>query len=227
MLFFSNPKRGKGRARNRRRAVARRRGKRRSARVRSTGGSMARKSRKRRASTGRRRRRRSGAKAPSVALRRRGVTVYRSNPRRRRRSYRSNPGGSGIVSTLKQGVKDGAVVLVSQIAARKAINVASAFNPIKGVAGSAITGLGVPVILTIAARKIAPAQARLVSAAAFAEGMRGILASTPVGPFLAGFSAGTGYLDGVDDVDGSLEAWPSVPQIGAYPTLGDEAEYVQ
>lgn len=226
MLFFSNPKRGKGRARNRRRAVARRRGKRRSARVRSTGGSMARKSRKRRASTGRRRRRRSGAKAPSVALRRRGVTVYRSNPRRRRRSYRGNPGG-GIVATLKQGVKDGAVVLVSQVAARKAINVASALNPIKGVAGAAVTGLGVPVILTIAARKLVPAQARLVSAAAFAEGMRGILATTPVGPFLAGFSSQTGYLDGVDDADGSLEAWPSVPQIGAYPTLGDDAEYVQ
>lgn len=227
MLFFSNPRRGK-RAKNRRRASVRRKSRRR-ARVRSTGGNMARRG-KRRASS--RRRRRSRSKVTQVALRRRGVTVYRSNPRRRRRGgFRRNPsfGGSGIVATLKQGVKDGAVVLASQVAARKAINVVSALNPIKGIPGAAITGLGVPVILTIAARKLLPSQARLVSAAAFAEGMRGLLAATPVGPFLSDYTAGGGLLMDSDAVDG-LDAWPGVPQLGAYPTLGGEDDmsmYVQ
>lgn len=228
MLFFDNPRKRGKKSKNRRRA-SRRRNQRRTARVRSTGGSMARRARKRRASSSRRRRRRrSGSKTPAVALRRRGVTVYRSNPRRRR--YRRNPFGGGgrrgIVGTLTEGVKDGAVVLVSQVAARKAINLASGFNPIGGIAGQAITGLGVPVLITIAARKMLPKQAKLVSAAAFAEGMRGLLAQTPVGPFLADYTADGSFLPAME-VNDQLEAWPSVPQIGAYPTLGDDEMMVQ
>lgn len=222
MLFFSNPKRSRKRGQKRRRVNARRRKVRRVARVRSTvGGTMARRSRKRRARVSRRRRRRS----VTVARRRRsGIAAFARNPRRRR--YRRNPfggGGSGVVATLKSGVKDGVVVLAAQVAARKAINLASAVNPIKGIPGAAITGLGVPVILTIAARKLLPSQARLVSAAAFAEGLRGLLAATPVGPFLSDYTADGGYLEGLD-ADGQLEAWPSIPSVGAWPTLGDDQD---
>jgi hypothetical protein len=186
---------------------------------------MARKRGKRRASSRRRRRSRVG-KTAAVALRRRGVTVYRSNPRRRR--FRRNPGGggTGVVATLKTGVKDGAIILASQIAARKAINIVSGFNPIKGIAGTAISGLGVPVVLAIVARKVAPAQARLIAGAAFAEGLRGIISATPAAGLLAGMESDGTFLEGLD-ADGQLDAWPSVPQIGAYPTLGDDVEYAQ
>lgn len=228
MIFFTNPKGVV--SRKRRGTVVRRK-----ARSRSSGGTMARRrSRKggrrrasvrhRRRAVVRRRRRRSGTAA--VALRRRGVTVYRSNPpRRRRRSYRRNPFGSagGLVTTIKNGVKDGAVILASQIATRKALNLAQGVIPIKGIPGVAIAGLGVPVIITLVARKVAPNFARLASAAAFAEGLRDILSATPVGPFLAD------VID-ADNMSNDMSAYPAPqvpPNMGAYPGggLADADEY--
>lgn len=188
---------------------------------------MARKrSRRRRATVRRRsvrRRRRGGAKrAAQVVLRRRGVTVYRSNPRRRR--YRRNPGVSagGIVSTLKTGVKEGAIILVAQVAARKGINLVARFNPIQGIAGTAINGLATAIVGTLAVRKVAPNYARLASAGMFAEALRGILSSVPaVAPLLAGYDDGLG--------DGELEAWPAVrpANMGAYPgAMGGEDDNI-
>lgn len=230
MLFFDNPKRGKRKSRKSRSTAVRKRravSVRRKRRV-PTGGIMAkRKGRRRgvrRAAVKRRRhvtrRRRSHVKAAGVSLRRRGgVTVYRGNPRRRRH-YRRNPGFSagGIVGTLKKGVKDGAVVLVAQVATRKVINLVGGFNPIKGLAGTAVTGLGVPVILTIVAKKVAPQFAALVSAAAFAEGLRGILAGTPVGPFLSDYIPGSEGQIGDGDDYGAYAQIPA--SMGAYPGGG-------
>lgn len=218
MLFFDNPKRKRGsRKRGRKRTQKRVRVVRRAARSNSKGESMARKrSRKRRVS-----RRRGGArKSVGVQVRRRGLIVFQGNPRRRggRRRYRRNPsiGAGGIVATIKQGVKDGAVILVSQIATKKVIDLGSKFVPVSGIAGAAITGLGGPVVIALIAKKVIPSQARLITAAAFAEGVRRILAATPVGGLLA---------DVVNAGDQSEEysAWPA-PQIpanmGAYPGAG-------
>jgi hypothetical protein len=118
----------------------------------------------------------------------------------------------GVFSILKTGVKEGAIVLVAQVAARKGINLAARFNPLRGIAGSAVSGLLVPVVVTMIARKVSPANARLIAAAAFAEGMKDILSQTPVGPFLS---------DVLDAGDQPTEygAYPQIasPAMGAYP----------
>lgn len=226
MVFFNNSTGTRKRAR---RSVARRRKSRRRVVVRrkkttarsfSTGASMARRRRKARSRTGARRRRSS---------RRRSVVLHRGfavNPRgrRRRRGFRRNPftsGGGGIVTTIKNGVKDGAVILAAQIATKKVMGLAQGVVPIGGLPGQVITGLGVPVIVTLIVRKVASNFARLASAAAFAEGLRTILASTSVGPFLAD-SADAG------DQSSDLSAYPEnrPANMGAYPGMGaydDEA----
>ena len=153
---------------------------------------------------------------------------HRINPRRKyrrnpRRHYRRNPFAvGGIASTLKAGVKDGAVVLVAQVIAKRAIGFVAGFNPLKGLPGAAVTGLGTATVITIAARKFAPNLARLISAVAFAEGMRGVLMETPVGPFLGDYSAG---------IEDGYGAWAQIPApgVGAWANgMGAvEEEYAQ
>lgn len=210
MQFFNNPKgkisrRGKRRSKNRRRVNVRRRNAATALRrrvVKLGGSNMARRSKRRRS---------------------RRRVAYNANPPKKRR--RGRPRGSGrrfgglsgsVVTTIKQGVKDGAVILVSQVATRKAIGIVGGFVPVPGIAGAAITGLGVPVLISLIGRKVMPASSRLIAAASFAEGVKVILGATPIGGFLS---------DVVDANYQSMEysAWPA-PQIpanmGAYPGAG-------
>lgn len=228
MLFFNNPHRARKRSKKRVASVVRRRkSRRRSVRrltARSTGGNMARRKRARRATrVSRRRRRRTTTTA--VALQRRGRTVYRSNPRRRRRhrSYGRNPSFGGILGTLKNGIKDGAVVLAGEIAASKVINLVDRVNPIGGIAGDAINGLGGAVAVSFLARKFAPNYSRLIAAAAFAQGLRKILSSTPVAPYLSSYESlgGDAQYGAYQEVGSGMSAWP-----GAAASFGDAGEDV-
>lgn len=202
--------------------LVRSRGKRKS--TRRKGGIVA-----RRKSSRRRRRRASGFSAGRVvhvprSYGRRAVRLVRRRYGTRGRTvWAPNPGN--IVAIIKTGVKDGAVILASQIATKKAIDLASRYVPVSGIAGAAITGLGVPVVIALVARKALPAYARLATAAAFAEGVRRIVAASPAGPFLS---------DVVNAVNQNEEygAWPAPqvgPGMGAYPGgLNDYDEaYVQ
>lgn len=155
----------------------------------------------------RRRRRSSARKSRRFAA----VRAYLPNPRRRRRrSYRRNPFGGGIVSTLKSGVKDGLVVLAAGVATRKAIGFVSGVNPLKGLPGAAVTGLGSAVAVSLIARKFAPNYSRLIAAAAFAEGLKGVLAATPVAPFLSDYITDTQGI-GEWSTDEGYGAWPQIP----------------
>lgn len=138
-----------------------------------------------------------------------------------KRSYGRNPpllsgGVGGVIGTIKRGVRDGLVILVSQVGTKKAITVIGGFNPIKGMAGTAITGLGTAVGVTMAARKLTPNFAALVSAAAFAEALRLVLAASPVGPYLADYTADGSMGDdefgawagsGLGDGEDGMGAW--------------------
>lgn len=225
MLFFANPKRGrKSRRKVRRSRVRVRRAARRSSPTK--GASMARRKRSRRAgATVRRRRRRSTGRTRRFAA----VRAYLPNPRRRRRRYRRNPfggGGGGVVNTLKNGVKDGLVVLASQAVTRRGLTFVTNLNPIKGIAGTAISGLGTAVIVSMIGKKALPTWSRLISAAAFAEGIRGIIALTPAAPLFADYNISGG---GVDVEDG-YGAWPQIPAtvqaqgMGAWPQFGNAEE---
>lgn len=233
MMFFNNP-RGKVSRRGKKRrggaTAKRRRVVRRKARSSTSGASMAgKRKRAARKHTTRRRRRRSTAKrSVGVQVRRRGTVVYQGNPRRRHRRYRRNPGGRGIVTTIKNGVKDGAVILASEVVTKKAINMVSGFVPLgDGIAKSAVVGLGVPTIVALVARKSLGRYASLAIAASYAEGLRGILMHTPVGGLLSGSEAYDAYAVG----GGDYGAYPAIaaPGMGAYPGAGyGEAEqYVQ
>lgn len=190
---------------------------------------MARRRRRRRAATTHRRRRR------------RSVLVLRANPRRRsrrrvhhrRRRYHRNPGGAGIVSTIKQGVKDGAMVLVGEVAQGRASALAGKFVPVGGIAGEAITGIGSAVVVTIAARKFLPGGARFIAAGAFANAVRrlvsavsptaaSLLGDTGDGAVIGGVPTGALYSAG-NVMDDGMGAYPG-GGLGAYPGggLGDE-----
>ena len=159
------------------------------------------------------RKRRAKSRRHRFARRRSGERlVPRTNPRRRRRRYFGNPGGT-ILTTLKSGVKDGAIILVAQVITKKAIDLIAPRIPLPGIAGVIVTGLGIPALIAIAGRKALPSQSRLVTAAAFAEGVRRIVAATPAGPFLSD------VID-ADAMSQEYSAWPAaqIPaNIGAYP----------
>ena len=187
----------------------------------------------------RRRRRRSTARraAPRRRRRRRSVLVLRANPRRRRRSvrrrvhhrrrYRRNPGGSGIVATIKQGVVDGALVLVGQAAQGRASSLVSRVVPIGGLPGAAIADVGSAVVITMLARKFLPGRARMVSAGAFSNAVRRIVSTvSPTAAALLGDGDDyTAFPVGTDlyEAQGGVSAYPAM---GAYPGggLGDAAE---
>jgi hypothetical protein len=189
---------------------------------------MARRRRRRRAATTHRRRRRRSVTLSINRPRRRRVRRHHSNPRRR---YRRNPGmGGGIVSTIKQGVKDGAMVLVGEVAQGRASALAGKFVPVGGIAGEAITGIGSAVIVTIAARKFLPGGARFIAAGAFANAVRRLVSAvSPTaasllgdGEVIGGMPVGALYSAG-NVLDDGMGAYPG-GGLGAYPGggLGDE-----
>lgn len=194
----------------------------------ATGGTVAKRRRKRRVvrrATARRRRR-----SPVTVLARR--RVYATNPRRRRRRtthhrrrYHRNPGMGSIVGTIKQGVKDGALVLIGQTAQGRASAVAARFNPLTGLAGAAVNEIGSAVLVTMLARKFTPNMARMASAGAFSNAVRHIVAAVSPGT-AALLGDHTGYYTpapyGYDTMDQGVGAYA---QMGAYPGggLGDGA----
>lgn len=121
-LFLVNPPKKKAAKKSRARGASK--AKKRSARALSAksttrlkGAQMAKKARKRpakaKAVSRKRRVARKTRRTPAISLRKRGVTVYRSNPRRGgRRRVRRNPSfGKGIMGSIMTAVKDGAWVL--------------------------------------------------------------------------------------------------------------------
>lgn len=192
---------------------------------------MAKRKRARRTSS--RRRRRSARKQRRFAA----VRAYLPNPRRRRRRhYRRNPVfGGGLVTTLKNGVKDGLIVLGAQAATRRVMVFVGGFNPLKGIPGVAVTGLGTAVAVSLLAKKMLPRQAGLISAAAFAEGLRGVIAATPAAPLFADYITDTQQI-GEWTSDEGYGAWPQIPAsvaasgMGAWPQFGgvnDQEEMMQ
>jgi hypothetical protein len=176
---------------------------------------MARKRRVRRArktfakNAPRRRRRRALAvvrRAAAPARRRRRKAVFASNPPRRhhrrrvarhhRRRFSRNPGisTSGIVGGIVQGLKDGAVVVAGQVAARKIRGAITGMLPaatqtsLKSGAGYVALSIGSAVAVSIAAKKFLPAQARMAAAGAFSEAINAALAQTPIAPYLGAFA---------------------------------------
>lgn len=118
-LFLVNPPKKKAAKKSRARGASK--AKKRATRAlsaksttRQKGAQMAKKAKKRpakaKATSRKRRVSRKTRRTPAIALRKRGVTVYRSNPRRRR--ARRNPSlGRGIMGSIMTAVKDGAWVL--------------------------------------------------------------------------------------------------------------------
>lgn len=183
----------------------------------------------------RRRRRRSVVRhAAPRRRRRRAVVRLASNPRRRRRRtavarhhttrrrYRRNPGGTGVVATIKQGVKDGALILVGQAAQGRVAAIVGKVVPIGGLPGAVITDVGSAVAITMLARKFSPANARMIAGGAFANAVRRVVAAVSPGTAALLGDGGDDYL--IDGQPGVLSAWPD-QQLGAYPGgLGDSAD---
>lgn len=181
--------------------------------------------------TRRRRRRRTVRRAaPRRRRRRRSVLVLRANPRRRRRSthrrrvthrrrFRRNAGGTGVVATIKQGVVDGALVLVGQAAQGRVSSLVSRFIPVGGIAGAAISDVGSAVVITMAARKFLPGRARMVSAGAFSNAVRRVVAAvSPTAAALLGDGDGLPYGTSYDTDAIGAGAYPD--NMGAYPGGG-------
>lgn len=234
MLFLANPG-GKKPRRRKRKTTARRVARRRTRRAKSTaskGGVMAvRRRRKRRVSAAprrrpvRRRRRRRAvvarAAAPVRRRRRRRAAVARST-----RRYRRNPDTvRGIVGTLKQGVKDGALVLAGEVVQNKATALVDKFVPQMGsgvaaqMARVGLVNLGVASIIAIGSRRVLPGYSRMVTAGAFSRGLANIIATTPIAPLLGDGVVYEGYDDGeAGSVGTGMGAYPRVGAgLGAYP----------
>ena len=165
---------------------------------------MARRRRRRkvaRAATPRRRRRHAVAKRRRSVVRhhatnprRRRRRSYRANSHRthrRRRSYHRNPAfGLGF---LAQGLKDGAVITVGQIATRKLSGLASNYVPglspinadgSKNLIGIVGSRLAAGLVIGFASRRLAPQYSRLLVASAMSEVINAGLAASPAAPFL-------------------------------------------
>lgn len=183
----------------------------------------------------RRRRRRSIVRYAANPVRRRRTRRYRANSHRRaRRHYRRNPGlAGGIVSTIKQGAVDGAMVLAGQTVVGRLSDLVQSKLPIQGIAGSGIANVGSAVAVALIAKKAIPGQARMITAGAFAAAIKRIV--TGVAPGVGGLLGDTGY-DTAVGYPGvhSYGAWASPPvviapaphsRMGAYPGggLGDDA----
>lgn len=188
------------------------------------------------------RRRRATARRSAPRRRRRRASVrvvYRSRTRRvrrrravvarrSRRRYRRNPGGTGIVATIKQGAIDGALVLAGQAAQGRASSLVARVVPIGGIAGTAIADVGSAVAVTMLARKFLPGRARMISAGAFSNAVRRLVSAvSPSTAALLGDASDGLYsadLYGGQVIDG-VAAYPEL-SMGAYPGggLGDAAD---
>lgn len=137
-----------------------------------------------------------------------------------------------IPATLKAGVKDGFVILVAQVATKRIGGLVAGFNPIKGTAGVALSGIVTALGITIGARKLAPAYARLAGAAAFAEVLRNVGASVPaLAPFLSDYTEyGSGNYSAFPTDDG-MGAWAEPALLpsgsGAMAAWAGDEEYAQ
>lgn len=164
-----------------------------------------------RKSAPRRRRRRAVAVARTTArpVRRRRRPVFAANPpaRRRRRKhaasgkrrrFRRNPGlvpssARGIVGGIVQGLKDGAAIVGGQVAARKIRGAITGMMPaaqqagLKSGAGYVGLSLVGAIITSIAAKKLIPTQARMITGGAFSEVINAGLAQTPAAAYLGAF----------------------------------------
>lgn len=143
------------------------------------------------------------------------------------RRFRRNPDTvRGIVGTIKQGVKDGALVLAGEVVQNKATALADKFVPQFGsgvaaqMARVGLVNLGVASAIAIGTRKFLPGYSRMVTAGAFSRGLANIIATTPAAPLLGD---GVVYDDAGmgDDYDG-VGAYAQPAQLGAYaqPGLG-------
>lgn len=213
MHFLINPARGKSTKKRRRTRARATTVRRRRKTTTSKGGSVAKRRRRRRAvskavAPKRRRRRRTnpgalGRARANPARRRRRRRVARANPatrRRRRGGFRRNPGlssVSGIVGNVVQGVKDGAAVVVGEIASRKVRGAITGVLPanvqaqVATGAGKIALSIAASLVVSLVARRAMPGQARLITAGAFAESINCALAATPVAKYLAAYP-GTG-----------------------------------
>lgn len=133
----------------------------------------------------------------------------------------------GIVGTIKQGVKDGALVLAGEVVQNKATALADKFVPQLGTGVAAqmarvgLVNLGIASAIAIGTRKFLPGYSRMVTAGAFSRGLANIIATTPAAALLGD---GVVYDDLGDDGDGSGNGVGAYPRavgagMGAYPSM--------
>ncbi len=172
--------------------------------------------------------------------RRRSVAVVAAAPRRRRRSsvarrrssvrkFRRNPDTvRGMLGTIKQGVKDGALVLAGEVVQNKTTALADKFVPQFGAGVAAqmarvgLVNLGVASAIAIASRKFVPGYSRMVTAGAFSRGLANIIATTPIAPLLGDGVVYDDGMGGYEEVGGGVGAYPALgayPGMGAYPNM--------
>lgn len=126
-----------------------------------------------------------------------------------------------MLGTLKQGAKDGALVLAGEIVQNKATALVDKFVPQMGAGVAAqmarvgIVNLGIASAIALGTRKFVPGMSRMLTAGAFSRGFANIIATTPAAPLLGD---GVVYDDAGmgDDYDG-VGAYAR-PQLGAYAT---------
>jgi len=181
----------------------------------------------------RRRRRRNPARSVAVARRATSANparrrrrrrnpgafarIRRANPHRRRRRRR-NPSMGGIVGNIVQDLKNGAGVVLGQVAVRKIRGAVSGMLPatsqatVSAGAGHVALSLAAAIVASVAARKAAPNYARYIAAGAMSEVLNGVLATTPIAPFLSAFPRRVPVrMPG----RGNVNAWPAAPQMPA------------
>lgn len=177
----------------------------------------------------RRRRRHLMANGP-VRRRRRS---YRVNARRHRRHFRRNPSFGGITNAVIEGLKDGTAVFGGMIAARKIGNGLNAMIPATVAQSSPVLrgilfrGLGA-VVTGIAARKVLPRYAKMMTAGAFAELVNYAAQQQPtLNSFLSAYSAAPVVVRGTRGYPLQLNAGvrgypgnPGYPGLGAMPMIG-------
>lgn len=250
-VFLINPRGGKSRRisrRRRRRAVSLDRRKRKVYRRKRTtlhrhrSGRLPRRRHHKGVTVARRRRRRHVRANPRRHHRRRRHLM--ANPRRRRRyrinahrhhrrRYRRNPSFGGIANSFIGGLKNGTAVFGGMIAARKIGNGLNAMIPATVAQNSPVLrgilfrGLGA-LVTGIAARKVLPKYAQMVTAGAFAELVNYAVQQQPtLNSFLSAYSASPvivrgqrGYPlqmgSGVRGFPGN----PGFPALGATPLIG-------
>lgn len=180
----------------------------------------------------RRRRRRNPSRAVAVrsanpATRRRRrrrnpgafARIRRANPRHHRRRRRRNPGMGGLVGNIVQDLKNGAGVVLGQVAVRKIRGAVTGMLPaatqttVATGAGHVALSLAAAITASVAARKFAPGYARYVAAGAMSEVLNGVLATTPIAPFLSAFPRRVPVR--MPAGRNGVNAWPAAPSMPA------------